>query len=137
MPEIFFKEESYTIVGACMKVHAALGKEFLEAVYHEALKRELAKSNIPFQSNVKLQVMYNGEKLNKYYIADIICYDKIIVELKSCYMLTKDHYRQLQNYLHATQYAIGILINFGENSLTYKRILNKNTLNLLNSFKNS
>jgi GxxExxY protein len=129
MPEIFFKEESYAIIGACMKVHATLGKGFLEAVYHEALQKELKKNNIPFQSNVKLQITYEGEKLSKYYIADIICYEKIIVELKSCSQLIRDHYRQLQNYLHATQHVMGILVNFGENSLTYKRVLNKEVLN--------
>jgi GxxExxY protein len=137
MPEIFFKEESYAIVGACMKVHATLGKGFLEAVYHEALKKELTKNNIPFQSNVKLQIVYNGEKLNKYYVADIICYGKIIVELKSCFHLVKEHYSQLKNYLHATQYPIGILVNFGKNSLAYKRILNTEILNSYNSSKNS
>ena len=129
MPEIFFREESYAIIGACMKVHATLGNGFLEAVYHEALEKELKKNKVPFQSNVKLQIMYNGEKLKKYYMADIVCYEKIIVELKSCCQLIGVHYRQLQNYLHATQFAIGILVNFGENSLTYKRVLNRTVLN--------
>jgi GxxExxY protein len=133
MPGILFKEESYAIIGACMKVHTTLGKGFLEAVYHEALQKELKKNNIPFQSNVKLQIIYDGEKLAKYYIADIICYEKIIIELKSCYQLIGTHYRQLQNYLHATQYTMGILVNFGEDSLTYKRVLNKTALNSLNS----
>ena len=133
MPEIFFREESYAIIGACMKVHATLGKGFLEAVYHESLEKELKKNNVPFQSNVKLQIMYNGEKLTKYYKADIVCYEKIIVELKSCHQLIGAHYRQLQNYLHATQFAMGILVNFGENSLTYKRVLNKTALNSYSS----
>jgi GxxExxY protein len=124
MTEIVFKEESYAIIGACMKVHAALGKGFLEAVYQEALQKELQKNNIPFLSYVKLQIIYEGEKLSKYYVADIVCYEKIILELKSCYQLTSEHYRQLRNYLHATQYTLGILVNFGEDSLTYKRVLN-------------
>jgi GxxExxY protein len=130
---ILFKEESYAIIGACMKVHAVLGKGFLEAVYQEALQKELKKNNIPFQSNVKLQITYEGEKLSKYYVADIVCYEKIILELKSCYQLTSVHYRQLRNYLHATQYALGILINFGEDSLTYKRVLNKEMSGSFNS----
>ena len=66
-----------------MKVHRELGSGFLEAVYEEALKKEFMNSKIPFESQVKLNVFYDGEQLDKYYKADFICYDKIVLELKS------------------------------------------------------
>jgi GxxExxY protein len=124
MSDIVFGEESYKIIGACMKVHAALGSGFLEAVYHEALEKELQHQEIPFQSKVKLSVHYNEEKLNKYYVADLLCYDEIILELKVLHFIPRNSYLQLRNYLKATQKRLGILVNFGTPSLTYKRILN-------------
>ena len=81
--KILYKEESYKIIGACMKVHRELGAGFLEAVYEEALKREFLNSEISFKSQVKLNVFYEGKQLKKFYIADFICYDKIILEIKS------------------------------------------------------
>ena len=126
--EILYKEESYKIIGACTKVHRALGSGFLEAVYDEALKKEFMKSQIPFKSQVKLKVFYEGEQLKKYYIADFICYDKIILEIKSINQVPVVFYAQIKNYLTATKKELGMLINFGQSSLTYKRIINSNNL---------
>ena len=81
--KILYKYESYKIIGACMKVHRELGSGFLEAVYQEPLKKEFTKLEIPYKSQVKLNVYYEGKPLKKYYIADFICYDEIILELKS------------------------------------------------------
>ena len=122
--KILFKEESYKIIGACMKVHRELGSGFLEAVYDEALKKEFMKSEIPFKSQVKLKVFYEGEQLKKYYIADFICYDKIILEIKYVNQVPVVFYAQIKNYLTATKMELGMLINFGQPSLVYKRILN-------------
>lgn len=107
-----------------MKVHRELGSGFLEAVYEEALKKEFNNSEIPFKSQVKLYVFYEGQQLKKYYIADFICYDKIIIELKSVSQMPIVFYSQLKNYLTATKKELGMLINFGQPSLVYKRILN-------------
>ena len=123
-PKILFKEESYKIIGACMKVHRELGSGFLEAVYEEALSREFALSEIPFKSQVKLNVFYDGQKLKKYYKANFICYDKIILELKVVKQMPNIFFAQLKNYLTATKMELGMLINFGETSLSYKRIIN-------------
>lgn len=124
--KILYKEESYKIIGACMKVHRELGAGFLEAVYEEALKRELLNSEIPFESQVKLNVFYEGKQLKKFYIADFICYDKIILEIKSVDRVPIAFYSQIKNYLTATKIELGMLINFGQPSLTYKRIINSN-----------
>lgn len=122
--KILFKEESYQIIGACMKVHRALGPGFLEAVYEEALEKELANSQIPFESQVKLEIYYEDQKLKKYYVADFICYEKILIEIKSVKNIPVAFCSQLNNYLKATKKELGMLINFGQPSLTYKRIIN-------------
>ena len=121
---ILYKEESYKIIGACMKVHSELGSGFLEAVYEEALKREFMNSNIPFECQVKLNIFYNGEQLDKYYRADFICYDKIVLEIKSVGQTPNIFYTQLKNYLAATNKELGMLVNFGQSSLNYKRVIN-------------
>ncbi len=124
MTEIIFKDESYKIIGACMRVHAELGTGFLEAVYQESLERELKKSDIPFKKQKKLTLYYKEEKLNKFYIADFLCYDKIILEIKALNYLNSNTNDQLRNYLKATNSRLGLLVNFGRSSLEYKRILN-------------
>jgi len=124
--EIVFKEESYKIIGACMKVHRVLGSGFLEAVYEEAIEKEFIKENISFKRQVKLNIYYEEKKLNKYYKADFICYDKIVLEIKAVKFIPEVFYAQLKNYLTATKKELGILINFGGPSLTYKRIVNTN-----------
>jgi len=124
MAELVYKEESFQIIGACMKVHTGMGNGFLEPVYHEALENEFRNQSIPFESQKKLALYYNDIKLKKYYKADFICYDKIIIELKAVDYLSVNMRNQLMNYLKATKTRLGLLVNFGKKSLEYKRILN-------------
>jgi GxxExxY protein len=127
--KILFKDESYAIVGACMKVHRALGPGFLEAVYEEVVEKEFIVQNIPYKRQVKLELYYEGVQLKKHYRADFVCYNSIIVELKAVTQIHSVLYAQLQNYLKCTNMELGLLINFGTPSLTYKRILNPNNSN--------
>ena len=122
--KILYKEESFAIVGPCMKVHRTLGAGFLEAVYEEALEREFQNLKIPFKRQVKLDLYYGNQKLTKQYRADFICYDEIIVEIKAVSLIPTAFYAQLQNYLKCTNIELGMLINFGTSSLTYKRMIN-------------
>ena len=122
--KIVFKEESYKIIGACMKVHRTLGPGFLEAVYEEALEKEFQNQKIQFKKQVKLELYYENQKLKKQYRADFVCYDSIILEIKAVKLIPIVFYAQLKNYLKCTNTELGILINFGTSSLTYKRILN-------------
>ena len=122
--KILYKDESFAIVGACMKVHRSLGAGFLEAVYEEALEREFQTLNIPFKTQVKLDLYYDNQKLKKQYRADFVCYDTIIVEIKSVSIIPTAFYAQLQNYLRCTNMELGLLINFGASSLIYKRMIN-------------
>lgn len=107
-----------------MNIHSTMGNGFLEAVYSEILEKEFIKNGIPFQREIKLDLFFNGEKLNKKYKADFVCYDEIILEIKSVSFLHENFTKQTLNYLKATNKKLGLLINFGEKSLKYKRIIN-------------
>lgn len=91
MTEILFKVESYSIIGACMEVHKKLGSGFLESIYAEALELEFKKVNIPYEREKKLPVFYDDQPLKKYFKADYVCFDSIILELKSTkYLIDAD-----------------------------------------------
>jgi GxxExxY protein len=124
MTTILYKEESYKIVGACMEVHKKLGPGFLESVYSEALEIEFQNAGIPYEKEKKLPVLYENKPMKKYFRADYICYDSIIIELKSSKYLIEADYKQTLNNIKATNYKLGLLINFGTPSLTYKRLVN-------------
>jgi GxxExxY protein len=121
--ELIYKVEAYNIIGAAMNVHRELGCGFLEGVYAEALEIEFAEQGIPYIREALLQIDYKGHTLRKSYVADFICYDKIVVELKALSALDSAFEAQVLNYLKATGFKLGILINFGEQSLKYKRIV--------------
>jgi len=123
MPEIILKDESFKIIGACIEVHKELGSGFLEPIYQEALAVEFEKQNIPFVREKEINVNYKGIYLSKKYLADFICYEKILLELKALNNLNREHESQVLNYLKATGFRLGLLINFGNKSLEYKRIL--------------
>ena len=121
--ELIFKNEVYQIIGAAMEVHKELGCGFLEAVYQEALEIEFQLRKIPYLREPKLNIYYKEQILTKYYEADFICFDNIIVELKALSNLISDHESQMLNYLKATKLKVGVLINFGRQSLEYKRMV--------------
>ena len=121
---IYFKQESYDIIGAAMHVYNELGNGFLEAVYQEALGIELSKRTIPFEREKELNISYSGQTLIQTYKADFVCYDKIIIELKAVVAIDNSHRSQVFNYLKATGSKLGILLNFGNpNRLEYERIV--------------
>lgn len=123
MVDLIYKDECFKIIGACLEVHNTLGCGFLEPVYQEALSIEFQKQNIPFEKEKVLSIVYKDIELEKKYIADFVCYDKIIIELKALSSLTSEHEAQILNYLKATGFKLGLLINFGEKSLKYKRMV--------------
>lgn len=107
-----------------MKVHSELGPGFLESVYQEALAIQFEKDGIPFLREKLLNVYFYGEPLKKKFKADFVCYDKIIVELKSANFIHSANILQAKNYLKSTNFRLALLVNFGEKSLNYKRVLN-------------
>lgn len=122
--ELLFKEEVFAIVGAGIDVHKELGPGFLEGVYQEAFEIELTARKIPFISQKPLQILYKGHVLQKDYIADVICYDKVLVELKALDRLSGKEEAQVLNYLKATKLKVGVVINFGgHGKLEWKRLV--------------
>jgi len=120
---LIYENESYSIIGAAQEVHRELGPGFLEPVYQEALAIELKQKNIPFEKEKPLPITYKGIVLDNLYYADFVCYNSIIVELKALSRLTTEHESQVLNYLKATGFRLGLLINFGEKSLKVKRLV--------------
>ena len=116
-------EKTYNIIGAAMEVHKELGGGFLEAVYQEALNRELLIREIPFESQSVIQILYKGKPLNKTYQPDFICYGEVITEIKAISALSGTEEAQIINYLKATGHKIGLLLNFGGRSLEHKRFV--------------
>ena len=123
---IVYKEESAKIIGAVFEVHKRLGIGLLEKVYQEALAIEFEYRGIPFERERRYDVYYRNQKLNAQYIADFVCYDKIIVELKAISDITDAHKAQVRNYLTITGYKLGLLVNFNEMYIEPVRILNSN-----------
>jgi GxxExxY protein len=122
--ELILKDEVYAVVGAAIEVHKELGFGFLEPVYQEAMEIEPRLRNVPFQAQVPLMVLYKGQQLNKQYMADLVCYDKIIVELKALERFSGREEAQLLNYLKAAAFPVGLLINFGSlTKLEWKRFV--------------
>ena len=124
MSELLYRTETFNIIGACMNVHQTLGNGFLESVYQEALEKELKRREIPFLKQQRLNIYYGEEKLDKYFIADFVCYDKVILEIKAVSYLGNNLTQQVVNYLKSTKMEVGLLINFGEKSLSWKRFIN-------------
>ena len=115
--------ETYAIIGAAMAVHRTLGCGFLEAVYQEALAIELGAQGVPFMTQAPLTIRYRGRALTTSYRADFLCFDTVIVELKALPRLSGLEEAQLLNYLKASQRERGLLLNFGTQTLEYKRII--------------
>ncbi|MFN9581846.1 MAG: GxxExxY protein [Bacteroidota bacterium] len=117
------KEETYKIIGACMNVFNERGYGFLEAVYQDALEVEFKLLGIPYKREEQYQIYYKGKRLNRKYIADYIVYESVVLELKAQDFIAKANHSQVVNYLKASNLKVGLLVNFGEKSLNYKRFI--------------
>ena len=113
--ELYYKKESYDIIGAAMHVYNVLGPGFVESVYQEALEMEFQKRKIPYEREKDIDLFYEGALMRVKFRPDFICYGKIIVELKAVQQLDDMNRVQVYNYLKATQYKLGWLLNFGSN----------------------
>ena len=124
MASIIYRLESYEIMGACFEVDKEKGSGFVELVYQECLEMELGDRKILFRVQPELVLTYKGRLLKSRFKPDLICYDKIVVELKAVTALTDEHRAQVQNYLRATKMKLGLLVNFGHYpKLEYERIV--------------
>ena len=116
-------ERTYAIIGAAMEVHKELGCGFLEAVYQEALATEFTTQGVSFKSQPVIEILYKGKPLAKTYQPDFVCFEEVIVEIKAISNLSGIEEAQIINYLKATGLKVGLLINFGNESLEYKRLV--------------
>ena len=106
-----------------MNVHRELGKGFNEAVYGDALKIELIDHTITYSRETFYNITYKGNLLPHNYKADFVIENKIILEIKAISSLTDAHVKQTLNYLPVSRLKLGLLINFGEDSLKTKRVI--------------
>jgi GxxExxY protein len=107
-----YEQETYAIRGAIFEVYKELGPGFLESVYQESLEKEFQLRSIPYQKQVELPIYYKGQLLRQYFVADLICYDSIVIEIKACKSIIPIHRAQIINYLKATGKKLGLLVNF-------------------------
>jgi GxxExxY protein len=123
MENFYLKEETYKVIGLCMEVHKILGKGHSEVVYKDALEYEFKINSIPFEREKIYEIEYKEIILPRKYVADFVVYDEIIFEVKAISQLTNSDIKQTLNYLASSKNKIGLLTNFGEDSLKYKRII--------------
>src|SRR6218665_3187316 len=116
------KQETYEIIGICMEVHRILGKGLLEVVYKDAIEHELRLAGIRYEREKKYEIEYKGITLPHFFVADFIIND-IVVEIKAQNGMAIDQYAQIINYIKLSKSQVGLLINFGESSLKFKRFV--------------
>jgi GxxExxY protein len=122
--ELIYKDEAYKIIGACFEVYNDKGSGFVEPVYQECLEIELGIQQIPFVSQAELSLFYKDRPLRQKYKPDFICFGKIIFELKAVSSILDEHRAQVHNYLKATGYKLGLLVNFSSfPDLYFERIV--------------
>ncbi len=124
MAEIIYREESYEIIGACFEVYKQKGCGFTEPVYQECLALEFGLREIPFVAQPKVEMEYNGVRLEQFFRLDFVCFDKIVIELKAQAKLIDENRSQTLNYLHANKFKLALLVNFGSHpKLEYERLV--------------
>jgi len=117
------QNESYEIIGICMEVHRILGKGFLEIVYKDALEYEFDVRGIPYEREKKYEVPYKEIILRHKFQADFVVFDDIILEVKAQKGIVDEHYKWVINYLAISKCSLGLIVNFGEDSLVTKRLI--------------
>ncbi len=124
MTDILYKDEAYEIVGICMDVYNNLGYGFLEIVYKDALEIEFFENDIQHYREQEFPIIYKGRKLKRTFFTDFTLFDKLIVEVKTnADGICEEDLAQTINYLKASDYRIGLIINFGKRKLEYKRVI--------------
>jgi len=121
--ELIYREETHTIIGVCLEVHRQLGKGHDEVIYKDALEYEFGCQQVPFAREKPYRIQYKAIVLPHDYRADFVVFDKVLLESKAIECLTDSHVKQVLNYLAASKLKLGLLVNFGEDSLVWKRVI--------------
>ena len=123
MSDLLYEEEIFRLVGFSMEIHRELGKGHDEVIYKDALVIELRQAGIPFARERRFEITYKRVVLPHLYYADFVVWEKILFEAKACECLTDAHVKQVLNYLAASKLQLGLLVNFGGDSLEWKRVV--------------
>ncbi len=123
MAELLFKEESFKVIGVCMEIHKSLGMGLKEINYKDAMEIDFIEQDINYNREKKFIVNYKDKILRNPYIADFVVYDSIVIEVKSVSAIIDTHLAQALSYLAVSGMKLALVINFGERSLTWKRIV--------------
>ena len=123
MGELIYREETFKIIGCCMEVHRELRQGHDEVIYKDALQFELSQAGIGFEREKQFKIAYKSIILPHTYRADFVILDKILFEGKAVEKLTEAHVKQVLNYLAASKLKLGLLVNFGAESLEWKRVV--------------
>jgi GxxExxY protein len=123
MSALVYKDEVFQLVGYCMEIHRELGKGHDEVIYKDALVIELSRVRVPFSREKNYEIVYKEVVLPHFYYADFVVWEKILLEAKAVDKLTEAHLKQVLNYLAASKLQVGLLVNFGSDSLEWKRVV--------------
>ncbi len=125
MTKLLYENDSYKIRGACFKVFNVLGGGIQEKIIEQALFKELINQGMSVKNQVRIDVVYNNEKVGTY-ILDFVINDSIMIEIKSKPLLTKEDEKQFWGYIKGSKYKLGFLINFSPKKLIIKRFIHTN-----------
>src|SRR5689334_7651296 len=117
MEQLLYKQEVFRLIGLCMEIHRLLGKGHDEVIYKDALVVELSRANVPFAREKRFEVIYKDVILPHFYFADFVVWEKVLFEAKAIEKLADAHVKQVLNYLAASKLRVGLLVNFGGDSL--------------------
>jgi GxxExxY protein len=123
MGALLYKDETFKIIGCCMEVHREQGKGHDEVIYKDALQFELSQIGFGFEREKQFKIAYKNMILPHNYRADFVILDKILFEGKAVEKLMDAHFKQVLNYLAASKLKLGLLVNFGADSLEWKRVV--------------
>ena len=136
--DLIYKEEAYAVMGGCFTVYRDKGCGFLEPVYQECLEIEFDFLGLPAVPQPSVALSYRGRALKHKYTPDFICFGKIVREVKAVSALASEHESQVLNYLNATGFKLGLLVNFGHYpKLEWKRIVNTRPARMVLSLETS
>ena len=121
--DLIYKEDVFEIIGICMEIHRTLGKGFNEIAYKDAMEYEFKKKERHYDREKKFEITYKEIVLPHFYFADFVYENKIIIEVKAQQNVIDNHFKQTINYLAAAKIKLGLIINFGEDSLKFKRVI--------------
>jgi GxxExxY protein len=124
MNKLIHSDKTYRVIGLCMEVHRHLGPGLLEIVYKDALEYEFRQHQIPYDREKKFEVAYKDTVLPRYFYADFLVFDSIILEAKATKKhIAEEHIAWTLNYMKLSNSRVGLIVNFGGLKMEFKRLV--------------